>query len=117
VARREQRLSDAAAGTGSQRPPFRCHAARRTLSGILSIGPLITAIFPPDRMGTPSTRSGDIHDIRFLVNVVSILLASGLLSAGFGSDARWRAFQRTAVTLASLLVLASVLQRLEHVAM
>jgi len=76
VARREQRLSDAAAGTGSQRPPF-VPRGSRTLSGILSIGPLITAIFPPDRMGTPSTRSGDIHDIRFLVNVVSILLASG----------------------------------------
>jgi hypothetical protein len=78
--------------------------------GILSIGTLITAIFPPDRPGAPSSRSGDIHDISFLVNVVSILLASGLLSAGFGSDGRWRAFQRTAVTLASLLVLAFVLQ-------
>jgi hypothetical protein len=44
------------------------------------------------------------------VNVVCILLASVLLSVGFGSDPRWRAFRRTAATLASLLVFAFVLQ-------
>jgi hypothetical protein len=33
-----------------------------------------------------------------------------LAAVGFGSDPRWRAFQRTAVTLASLLVFAFVLQ-------
>ena len=44
------------------------------------------------------------------MNVGSILLASVLLSVGFGSDPRWRSFKRTAVTLALLLVLAFVLQ-------
>ena len=85
----------------------RSRAARlgTLLLGILSTGTLITAIFPPG-----PTRSGEIHSISFLVNVGSILLASVLLSVGFGSDPRWRAFQRTAATLASLLVFAFVLQ-------
>ena len=64
---------------------------------------------PPGKKGEPSI-SGEIHSITFLVNVVCILLASVLLSVGFGSDARWRAFWRTAATLASLLVFAFVLQ-------
>jgi len=75
------------------------------LLGILSAGTLITAIFPPG----PS-RSGEIHSISFMVNAGSILLASVLLSVGFGSDPRWRSFQRTAAALASLLVFAFVLQ-------
>ena len=75
------------------------------LLGILSAGTLITAIFPPG----PS-RSGEIHSISFLVNAGSILLASVLLSVGFGSDPRWRSFQRTAAALALLLVFAFVLQ-------
>jgi hypothetical protein len=85
----------------------RSRAARlgTLLLGILSTGTLITAIFPPG-----PTRSGEIHSISFLMNVGSILLASVLLSVGFGSDPRWRAFQRTAATLASLLVFAFVLQ-------
>ena len=75
------------------------------LLGILSIGMLITAIFPPG-----PTRSGEIHSITFTVNLACILLASVLLSVAFGSDPRWRACQRTAATLASLLVFAFVLQ-------
>jgi hypothetical protein len=81
----------------------------RLLLGILSLGLLITAIFPPGKKGEPST-SGEIHSITFLVNVVCILLASVLLSVGFGTDARWRTFRRTAATLASLLALAFVIQ-------
>ena len=79
------------------------------LLGILSIGLLITAIFPPARRGEQST-SGEIHSMTFLVNVLCILLASVFLSVGFGSDPRWRAFRRTAATLALLLVFAFVLQ-------
>jgi Protein of unknown function (DUF998) len=75
--------------------------------GILSLGALITAIFPP----TPGpSLSGEIHGMTFFVNMACILLASVLLSVGFGSDSHWRAFQRTAATLASLLVFALVLQ-------
>ena len=75
------------------------------LLAILSIGLLLTAIFPPG-----PTRSGEIHSMTFLANVVCILLASVLLAVGFGSDPRWHAFQHTAATLASLIVLAFVLQ-------
>ena len=39
-----------------------------------------------------------------------ILLASVLLSVGFGSDPRWRTFQRTAAILASFIVAAFALQ-------
>lgn len=83
---------------------------RRILLGIVSIGLVITAIFPMDLQGAPSTRSGVIHTVSFLVNVGSILLASVLLSVGFGSDPRWPGFKRTAVTLALLLMLAFVLR-------
>ena len=75
------------------------------LLAILAIGLLITAIFPPG-----PGRSGDIHSMMFFVNVISFLLASVVLSVGFGSDSRWRAFRRTAVTLASLLMFAFALQ-------
>ena len=44
------------------------------------------------------------------MNVTCILLASVLLSVGFGSEPRWRAFRRAAAALASLLVFAFVLQ-------
>ena len=74
------------------------------LLAIVSIGLLLTAIFPPG-----PTRSGEIHSALFLVNVLSVLLASVLLAVGFGSDSRWRSFRRTAATLASLLVVAFVL--------
>jgi Protein of unknown function (DUF998) len=77
------------------------------LFGVLTLSVLITAIFPPSRQ--PSI-SGEIHTITFFVNMTCILLASVLLPVGFGSDPRWRAFRRTAATLASLLVFALVLQ-------
>lgn len=75
------------------------------LLAIMSIGLLLTAIFPPG-----PTRSGEIHSMTFLVNVLCILLASVLLAVGFGSDPRWRPFRRTAATLGLLIVLAFVFQ-------
>jgi hypothetical protein len=80
------------------------------LLGICSIGLVVSAIFPTDLDGAPSTRTGDIHTISFLVNVGCIMLASVLLSVSFGSDSRWRPYQPTAATLALLIVLAFVLQ-------
>jgi hypothetical protein len=80
------------------------------LLGIASVGLLISAIFPTDLEGAPSTRSGDIHDMSFLVNMGSILLAIVLLSVSFGSQLRWRPYRRTAMALALLVVLASVVQ-------
>jgi hypothetical protein len=78
------------------------------LLGIASVGLVISAIFPTDLEGAPSTRTGDIHDMSFLVNMGSILLAIVLLSVSFGSQPRWRPYRRTAITLALLVVLASV---------
>jgi hypothetical protein len=80
------------------------------LLGIASVGLVISAIFPTDLEGAPSTRTGDIHNMSFLVNVGSILLAIVLLSVSFGSQSRWRPYRRTAIALASLVVLAAVLQ-------
>jgi hypothetical membrane protein len=80
------------------------------LLGVASIGLLVTAIFPTDLQGAPATRSGDIHNVSFLVNVGSIFVATVLLAASFGSDLRWRAYQRTAIALTLLVVVAFVLQ-------
>jgi hypothetical membrane protein len=78
--------------------------------GIASLGLLVSAIFPTDLDGTPSTRTGDIHTISFLVNVGCSLLSTVLLSLSFGSDPRWRPYRRTALILASLIMLAFILQ-------
>ena len=80
------------------------------LLGVASIGLVVSAIYTTDLDDAPSTRAGDIHLVSFLVNVGSIILASVLLSISFGSHPRWRAYQRTAVTLAALVVLAFALQ-------
>ena len=78
----------------------------RLLLGILSLGFLITAIFPPGK----NSISGEIHSMFFFVNVASFLLASAFLSVSFKSDPRWRNFRRTATILASLAVFAFALQ-------
>jgi hypothetical protein len=75
-----------------------------------SIGLVISAFYPMDGSGTPPTRTGEIHDISFLINVASIFLATVLLSVGFGISPRWRSFRRFAVILSLLIVLAFVLQ-------
>jgi hypothetical protein len=38
------------------------------LLGIASTGLVVSAIFPTDLEGAPSTRAGEIHDVSFLVN-------------------------------------------------
>jgi uncharacterized membrane protein len=79
--------------------------------GVPCIGLIVTAIYPTDlEEARSATRSGNIHTISFLVNVVSILLAVALLSASFRSHTAWRNHQRTAIALASLVVLAFIFQ-------
>ena len=80
------------------------------LLAVASIGLIVSAIYPMDLPGTPSTRSGELHDLSFLVNVGSIALAIVLLTASFGSDFRWRSYRRTSSVLLSLIALAFVLQ-------
>jgi hypothetical protein len=81
-----------------------------TLLGLASIGLLVSAGFPTDVEGTPSTRTGVIHTLSFLVNVVSIILAILLLSISFRDHPGWRGYQRTAITLTSLILLAFGIQ-------
>lgn len=80
------------------------------LLGICSAGLLVSAIFPTDLEGMPSTRTGDIHAYSFLVNVICIMLAALLLSVSFGSDPRWRPYKQTALILAISIMLGFVLQ-------
>ncbi|HKQ48613.1 MAG TPA: DUF998 domain-containing protein [Phycisphaerae bacterium] len=80
------------------------------LLGIPAIGLVVSAFFPMDSPGAPSTRSGEIHDNSFFVNVITIFLVTVLLSVGFGRHPRWRTFQRTAVLMSALIVVAFVLQ-------
>jgi len=79
------------------------------LLGVASIGLVVSAIFPTD-VRLPETTTGEIHYISFLVNIGSILVAILLLSVSFGSQPRWRPYRPTALTLAALVVLATVLQ-------
>jgi Protein of unknown function (DUF998) len=81
------------------------------LLGFPCIGLVVTAIFPTDlEEATTVTRSGNIHNISFLVNVVGILFAVVLLSVSFGSHPRWQSYRRTSFVLASLIVIAFVAQ-------
>ena len=80
------------------------------LLGLPAIGLVVSAIFPTDLPGAPETRAGGIHDISFLVNVVTIMLSVVLVSIGFRGDARWRKYGRVALVLAGLIVGAFVLQ-------
>ena len=80
------------------------------LLAVASIGLTVSAIYPMDLPGTPATRAGELHDLSFMVNVGSIILAIVLLTASFGSDSRWRSYRRTSVVLLSLIALAFVLQ-------
>jgi len=79
------------------------------LLAVASIGLVVSAIFPMD-VRLPLTRSGAIHDMSFMVNIGSILLAMVLLSVSFGSEPRWRAYRPTSLMLAGLAILAAILQ-------
>ena len=80
------------------------------LLGVVSAGLVVSAIFPTDLPGTRWTRSGDIHELSFLVNVGCSVLAVLLLSVSFGRDPGWRSFRVPALALAGAVVLALVLQ-------
>ncbi|HEY6923098.1 MAG TPA: DUF998 domain-containing protein, partial [Steroidobacteraceae bacterium] len=80
------------------------------LLAVVSIGLVVSAIFPTDLVASHRTQAGEIHTFSFLVNVAGIFLAAILLSVSFGSDARWRTYQRTAVILTSLIAIAFIVQ-------
>jgi hypothetical membrane protein len=97
---------------GLYRNDLRSIAARLglLLFVVASIGLVVSAIYPTDAPGSPSTRSGDIHDMSFLVNVGSLCIATILLSASFGNHLAWRSYRRTAWTLTALILLGFAVQ-------
>ncbi|NKJ01677.1 DUF998 domain-containing protein [Novosphingobium sp. SG707] len=76
------------------------------------VGLLVTALYPTDLETAPSTRTGDIHAISFLVNIVSILLSTMCLAWSYALDPRWRAHRATALAWAGLLIAAFIAQYL-----
>lgn len=75
-------------------------------------GLIVTAIFPTDLETAPSTSSGDIHAISFLVNIVSILASTICLALSYINDPRRRPHVRVALALAGLLIAAFLAQYL-----
>ena len=83
------------------------------LLGVASIGLIVSAFFLTDLEETKiAPRHGFIHDMSFLVNILSLTFAAFLLSSSFGRDPRWRAYQRTSFLLAFLIVAGLVIQML-----
>jgi len=77
---------------------------------ITAAGLVVTAIYPTDLPGAPYTRSGDIHELSFKVNVVGILVGVFCLSTALGKYSAWRGNRRTLWTLAIFVAIALVVQ-------
>jgi hypothetical protein len=80
------------------------------LLGFVCVGLVISALFPTDLPGTKLTRSGEIHEISFLVNVGCSVVAVLLLGASFGRDPRWSSFRAPSLVLGGVIMLALVIQ-------
>lgn len=77
---------------------------------VASIGLLISAIFPTDLEEASSTRTGDIHTISFLINIVSVILSMAFLTVSFRGHPRWRSYQKIAIMLTLLVVITFFIQ-------
>ncbi|MCW6532589.1 DUF998 domain-containing protein [Sphingomonas sp. MMSM20] len=75
-------------------------------------GLIVTALFPTDLETAPSTPTGDIHTISFLVNIVSILLSTICLSLSYAAEPRWRPRRAAVLVSAGLLIAAFIGQYL-----
>ena len=80
------------------------------LFAVAGIGLFVTAACPTDLDDAPTTTTGVIHGISFLVNVVSLVLASILLMVLAWRDDRWHAYRWKAALFAALLLVAIVIQ-------
>lgn len=76
---------------------------------VASAGLIVSAMYKTELPGMPDTPDGHVHDMSFLVNVFSILIAVPLISFGLRSPV-WKIFRPAAITLSILVVLAFVLQ-------
>jgi len=80
------------------------------LFAVAAVGLTVTALYPTDVGEGPPTPTGEIHTMSFLVNILSIVLASiGLAIVSF-RDARWRTYRVGSVVLSLLLIVALVVQ-------
>jgi hypothetical membrane protein len=77
---------------------------------VTAAGLIVTAIYPTDLPGAAYTRSGDIHELAFRINVVGILVGVLVISAAVGAQPVWRRYRRTLWALAGLVVAALVIQ-------
>ncbi|WP_130618089.1 DUF998 domain-containing protein [Dyella amyloliquefaciens] len=80
------------------------------LFAITAMGSAITAVFPTDLPGAPSTTSGNIHAMSFYVNVASLVLAAVTIAVVSLHNSRWRTHRSGCVGFALLLILALFLQ-------
>jgi len=74
------------------------------------LGLIVTALFPTDLETAPTTRTGNIHTLSFLVNVVSICASTLCLALSYGGSPRWHRRRTPALVLAGLLIVAFVAQ-------
>lgn len=80
------------------------------LLGVAAAGLIVTAIYKTDLPGAPYTRSGDIHEMTFRINTLSLIFGSLLLSLSFASSKAWRTFRSAALSLFGLVAIAVVIQ-------
>ena len=90
-------LSLALAGQGTSR-------AGRVFLTVAGVGGGMSALFPVDADGAPDTITGSVHQIAGLGTFVSLIVAALLLTRGFGSNTRWRSFQRTSFVATALML-------------
>ncbi|NMN04863.1 MULTISPECIES: DUF998 domain-containing protein [unclassified Novosphingobium] len=72
------------------------------------IGLVVTALFPTDLETAPTTQTGNIHTISFLVNVVSVLVSTLCLAFSYDGSPDWRDRRAPALIFAGLLAIAFV---------
>ena len=79
------------------------------LFAVVAAGLLVTAIFPTD-LTRLSTRSGEIHEISFMVNVGGVVIAALAAVVLSWRDPRWSGYRGLGTAFAVLLALALFLQ-------
>lgn len=77
---------------------------------VACVGLIVTATYQTDLETAPSTPTGDIHAISFLVNITSLLLAAICLGLGTAASPHWRRRRIPALALAGLLVITFAAQ-------
>ena len=75
-------------------------------------GLIVTALYPTDLETAPSTRTGDIHAISFLVNIVSVLLSTICLALSYAGSPGWRRYRTLALAFSGFSIAAFVAQYL-----